>query len=93
MSLTGYATLKAMEFAKSPMEGKDNRAVPGIGKAIGRRLTDAGISTASQLYDVFLQNSQSAFMQVIQGNGGNIQHQTMAYNAMQDWHNQNGCLK
>ena len=40
------------------MEGKTITAVPGIGKAIGKRLKEYGIDTVEDLYDHFLENKE-----------------------------------
>lgn len=70
-------------FRKDPkIQGKPVEEVPGIGKAIGRRLREAGIEEATDLLEIYREKTEKQFKKLIENCGGNAQHQNQG---LQEW--------
>lgn len=76
---------KFVRNENGPMEGKAVEKVPGIGKAIGPKLREHGITMAKQLYDKYKSTTEEKFKEFIKAHGGTSENQEDAWRGMKEW--------
>ena len=81
---------KCVVFTREPMDEKHVKKVPGIGKKISLKLVARDITRAVHLYDYYRAHTEKEFKRLIDDCGGNELYQDMAYNALEEWHQQFG---
>ena len=72
-------------FVEESMGEKTVEEVPGIGKAIGKRLREDDVTTAKKLYDMYQKSSEKEFKKLISKYRGNREHQEDAFRGMKEW--------
>ena len=88
MSTTSSTSAKHEAFVSSPMGDSNVTTVPGIGRAIGRRMRERGVSSANQVLGQYLtlREDERTFMDWVQGFGANKRHAQAAYNGVHGFH-------
>ena len=82
------ASQKHRRFVSEPIYDKGVRAVPGIGKVYGKKLTEDGYGTARSLLDQFLhlQRNKGLFKQWLNGVcGARELFQDYCYSGLNEW--------